>query len=134
MKKLFNTVKQVAYTNASLINKVGIIGVGLAMAAPASAATFSVSKILAGWKTEIGASMPVIMLLIAAVGMIMAGVSLTSAWSAKKNKQPLEWQGWGILVGAAVTIVPLIVMAFTGSLSGGNSSGESMINEMNLTY
>lgn len=106
----------------------------LSMSAQVHAATFSLSKIFDGIKTEGAAIAPILLILFALVGVVITGSSLISAWSNKKNNQPLSWQLWGVIVGALTTVIPVVIMAFAGTLTGGVSSGDDAVNQLNLTY
>ena len=132
--KAINTMIYTALFYKNAIQRIFATGIILTMSAQAHAATFSLSGIFDGIRDEGAAIAPTVLILFALVGVVIAGSSLVSACSNKNNNQPLSWQLWGLIVGALTTVIPVVIMAFAGTLTGGVSSGDDAVNQLNLTY
>lgn len=104
----------------------------LVMSAPAHA--LKVSDLSGGWKAELAASVPVILLGIMGVGIILASWAAISGIIAKKNQEPLRWQLFGVIGGAFAIAVPAFLLALSGSLSDGASDAGSVLNDLKIDY
>ncbi|MCF6783420.1 hypothetical protein [Stutzerimonas stutzeri] len=99
-----------------------------------SAHALKLSNLSSGWKSEMAAIAPVILLGIMALGIIMAGWAAISGVIAKKNQEPLRWQLFGVIGGAVAITIPAILLAFAGSLSDGNDNAGSVLNDLQIDY
>tara|TARA_R110001592_G_scaffold33503_9_gene116000 strand:+ start:2351 stop:2752 length:402 start_codon:yes stop_codon:yes gene_type:complete len=116
------------------IHRLGVLALILSYPLQAQAATFSLSKIIDGMTDEAVSVAPSVLLFFTLAGIVVAGWSLLSAWSCKKNNQPLTWQLFGLCIGGLTSVLLIVIMSFAGTLSGGQSSGDDSLNQLNLTY
>lgn len=104
----------------------------LVLSTPAHA--LKISDLATGWKTEMAATAPVVLLGIMAIGIILAGWAAISGVIAKKNQEPLRWQLFGVIGGAVAIVIPALLMAFAGSLSSDNGNSASVLNDLQIDY
>ncbi|MBF6615600.1 MAG: hypothetical protein ITG07_02630 [Candidimonas sp.] len=104
----------------------------LVMSTPAHA--LKLSNLSDGWKSEMAAIAPVVLLGIMAIGICLAGWAAISGVIAKKNQEPLRWQLFGVIGGAVAITIPALLLAFAGSLSDGNDNAGSVLNDLQIDY
>lgn len=104
----------------------------LMISTPAHA--LKLSDLSQGWKSEMAAIAPVVLLGIMAIGICLAGWAAISGVIAKKNQEPLRWQLFGVIGGAIAIVIPALLMAFSGSLSSDNDNAGNVLMDLNIDY
>lgn len=104
----------------------------LLISTPAHA--LKISDLSTGWKSEMAAIAPVVLLGIMAIGICLAGWAAISGVIAKKNQEPLRWQLFGVIGGAIAIVIPALLMAFAGSLSSDNDNAGNVLMDLNIDY